>query len=494
MKKKLLRDWIVACAMHFILFALMPVNSDAGICGSTPCVDSADIINGQVTGQDISSTLMMPGSRIVDESVTGADIKNGSLTGTDILDGSIGSADIQDGTLSSVDIGTGAVGTSNISDDAVTSDKIAPGAVGSAQITDGAVNSAKIGTNAVGSSKIIDGSVGDIDVGFNYAGSAGKGGPASDLSCIGCVSQTELNFSIPGNPAHRVVVAASGGDYTSISAALAAINPDANNPYLIDVMPGTYIDNITMKSYIHLLGAGRNVTTIQSSSTTAYVISLQSLVKVKILGFNITGGQIGIHDISSSPIINDNSIVNNNIAGIYINSSSPIIYRNFIENNYNGIANHNSSSIITDNTITENNWHGIVNSSSSLSFINNNIITGNTLFGISNESSSPVIANNIITGNGSIGISLQGYSPTIIGNIITENNKVGIGSATLASTPLIIHNMITDNGGNTYEDISETWGSTPNISFNIYDDILLGTPYGVGMYNVNSSGGEAPAP
>ena len=48
--------------------------------------------------------------------------------------------------------------------------------------------------------------------------------------------------------AQRVVVALSGGDFTSISDALNSISPDENNPYVIDVMPGTY----TESSYINI--------------------------------------------------------------------------------------------------------------------------------------------------------------------------------------------------------------------------------------------------
>lgn len=86
----------IVATMCLILSVLMFYHDDAvaAICGRTPCVDSADIINGQVTGQDIAVSVVVPGSRIVDESVTGADIQNGSLTGADIQDGSAGSADI----------------------------------------------------------------------------------------------------------------------------------------------------------------------------------------------------------------------------------------------------------------------------------------------------------------------------------------------------------------------------------------------------------------
>lgn len=88
------------------------------------------------------------------------------------------------------------------------------------------------------------------------------GGPATDLVCTGCVDSTDIADggvasvdpghgavtgsklqadSVTGSKildssitrsdlqpiAHGVVVATSGGDYTSVSAALAAINPSA---------------------------------------------------------------------------------------------------------------------------------------------------------------------------------------------------------------------------------------------------------------------------
>jgi len=39
-----------------------------------------------------------------------------------------------------------------------------------------------------------NGSIDSEDVSFNYAGSTGKGGPANDLSCTGCVSEDDLAF------------------------------------------------------------------------------------------------------------------------------------------------------------------------------------------------------------------------------------------------------------------------------------------------------------
>ena len=66
--------------------------------------------------------------------------------------------------------------------------------------------------------------------------------------------------------ARRVVVAKSGGDFTTISAALAGVTPSASARYVIDVMPGTYVESVAMKSWVHLRGAGPGFSTLQAPS------------------------------------------------------------------------------------------------------------------------------------------------------------------------------------------------------------------------------------
>jgi hypothetical protein len=74
----------------------------AGICGGTPCVDSNDIVDGEIQSQDVG-TRAIKRWNIKNKAVTGAKVKDESLTGADILDGSLEGADISSTTSLEID-------------------------------------------------------------------------------------------------------------------------------------------------------------------------------------------------------------------------------------------------------------------------------------------------------------------------------------------------------------------------------------------------------
>ena len=68
--------------------------------------------------------------------------------------------------------------------------------------------------------------------------------------------------------ARTLVVAASGGDFTTVQAAVNSItDASAMTPYLIWIAPGVYAETVTLKPYVHLQGAGRDVTVLHGNIT-----------------------------------------------------------------------------------------------------------------------------------------------------------------------------------------------------------------------------------
>ena len=76
-------------------------------------------------------------------------------------------------------------------------------------------------------------------------------------------------FAAQGSPyANALVVAKSGGDYSSVQAAVDSVDEaSSSNPYLIWVAPGVYNESVTMKPHVHVQGAGQDATVISSTAT-----------------------------------------------------------------------------------------------------------------------------------------------------------------------------------------------------------------------------------
>ena len=80
-------------------------------------------------------------------------------------------------------------------------------------------------------------------------------------------------FELQNHYQNVIIVAQSGGDFTSIQAAVDSItDASESNPYLIWIAPGVYQETVTMKQDIHLQGAGQKVTIITSSVTNSGLV------------------------------------------------------------------------------------------------------------------------------------------------------------------------------------------------------------------------------
>lgn len=133
------------------------------------------------------------------------------------------------------------------------------------------------------------------------------------------------NTVAPGIHSHPtsnlVTVAHSGGDYASIQDAIdaiaAVVGADAattDNPYLIWVAPGSYDETLSMQPYIHIQGAGQNVTIITSDTVApslaeAGTIQLADFVSLRdVTVFNTATGAFNVaiagHEVEVTSLSN----------------------------------------------------------------------------------------------------------------------------------------------------------------------------------------------
>jgi len=79
--------------------------------------------------------------------------------------------------------------------------------------------------------------------------------------------------------ANVVVVAESGGDYTSVQGAVDSIDmASADHPHLVWVAPGVYSETVVLKPYVHLQGAGQGATIITSAVSTDSSVTMATVV------------------------------------------------------------------------------------------------------------------------------------------------------------------------------------------------------------------------
>ena len=126
-----------------------------------------------------------------------------------------------------------------------------------------------------------------------------------------------------------VAVAGSGAPFSSIGAALASISDASiDNRYLVAVAAGVYSENIQLKPWVHVCGAGRGATVITApggdTPSTATVTGADNTQISNLSVVNTGGGNyaLGIYNTVASPRLHDLDISVTNsgsltAAGIY---------------------------------------------------------------------------------------------------------------------------------------------------------------------------------
>ena len=294
-------------------------------------------------------------------------------------------------------------------------------------------------------------------------------------------------FKGKGTPYQNVIIVAkSGGDFTTITDALNSIaDASDTNRYLVYVAPGVYTEQVSMLSYIDIEGAGESATritytgdalgnsgtlmgvsmaelrylTVENTGGAASAIAIYNLNAYPSLihvTANASGGTIstyGVYNYQSSPTMTDvtaSAWGGPNNRGVNNDTSSPLMTNVAasawgVDSNY-GVYNYNSSPTMAN--VTAYAWDG-----------------ANTNFGVANENSSPVMTD--VTASGSGG----------------SNNR---GVDNLNSSPVM-----------TNVTASASWGTDHNYGvFNTYASPVManvtasargGTNYNEGVVNDNSS-------
>ncbi|MBU0492845.1 MAG: hypothetical protein KKB13_13435 [Chloroflexi bacterium] len=265
--------------------------------------------------------------------------------------------------------------------------------------------------------------------------------------------------------ANVVVVAKSGGDYDTVTAALDSISDASDaNRYLVRVMPGVYTERVTMKPYVDIEGAGELTTRITFTGSPS----------------NNTGTLVGANDAELRFLTVENSGgVSTYAFAIYNNSSSPRLTHvtaSASGGSYNyGVRNRNNSSP----TMT-----GVTASASG----------GGTNYGVYNyNNSSPTMTGVTASGSGggtyNCGVyNYNNCSPTMTDVTVTASGlevSGNYGVYNYSSSPTMTDVTASASGGTNSRGVYNDASSSPTMT-----DVTAsgsGGSANCGVYNRTSS-------
>lgn len=121
----------------------------------------------------------------------------------------------------------------------------------------------------------------ELPLTWNVAGSQGPQGPQGAKGDKG--DKGDPGTAAP-KPSNVIIVAKSGGQFSSIQAAMNSItSASATNRYLVWVAPGTYDEAVGVPDYVDLQGAGEGLVTIAPSASSGFVVNTGINVSIRDL-------------------------------------------------------------------------------------------------------------------------------------------------------------------------------------------------------------------
>jgi hypothetical protein len=333
-----------------------------------------------------------------------------------------------------------------------------------------------------------------------------------NAATLGGKTVAQVVASTP-RPAGVVSVAKTGGQFTSVSAALASIND--NGPahrYLVKVAPGTYTEtgSVAMKNYVDIEGSGQNVTTITCACGSDTTVSNGgSNAVLRVTG---PGVHVGIRDLTITNT-NGNFLYSTGIVTVSTDPGDVTLDALTITATSGsvavGILNHSSSPTMTNVTATAKGAltnYGIWNVTNSNPTIANATAAASqgantsptTNYGVYNESSSSTMTMTDVTAtatgtNGAYNYGVYNYTSSprmtdVTATAIGGNNNVGVDNYA-SSSPTMTNVTATatsaDATGSTYGVYNNS--SSPTMNNVTATGTGAATNYGV----VNESSSSA---
>lgn len=225
-------------------------------------------------------------------------------------------------------------------------------------------------------------------------------------------------------PVGLCVVAKSGAEFSSINSATGAAKCVGA---LVKVMPGEYVENVTVNKNQHLLGSGRGLTTIRAASDAypAVVASGGSTVE----GFSVVGGTNGVFASCSSCANVLIHVLNNDISGSSASAvamtqyATGVVENNSIHKVHTGVNFYQfANTLLRDNEIYD------VTIGAQLSYakgvVNNNRIVTN---GVSSSASLSLSYSTVSANFNTLSDNIVNQASTLVGKYNVAATVVAVG-------------------------------------------------------------------